>query len=273
MRGKGHKPLSGGHPTKVYRSRHRQQDRSKRRKQDPSDASDTTASLFYLVVAVKCPSMARPKIHLLGDSALVVEAPAPTSLGHQARVWAVAEHVRTWPFVVDVVPGMNNLTIVFDPLRADPPAMARQLEQAWTAAAKSRARTGKTVDIPVRYGGTHGPDLQHVADVAGMDKQAVAELHAAGSYTVYFVGFKPGFAYLGGLDARLHMPRHAEPRLNVPAGSVAIGGEQTGIYPSASPGGWQLIGLCDARMFDPTREPASLLEPGDQVRFIVESVA
>ncbi|MGI4985450.1 MAG: 5-oxoprolinase subunit PxpB, partial [Janthinobacterium lividum] len=170
--------------------------------------------------------MSRPTIQPLGDSAFFVAAPPPATLACQARVWKVAEQARDWPHVVDVVPGMNNLTIVFDPLTADAAALARQLEQTWKETAKPVAGSGRVLEVPVHYGGAHGPDLAEVARHAGMTSHEVATLHAAGRYTVYFLGFQPGFAYLGGLDPRLHTPRHATPRLQVPAGSVGIGGEQ-----------------------------------------------
>ena len=119
------------------------------------------------------------------------------------------------------------------------------------------------------YGGEHGPDLQVVADHAGLSVEEVVRRHAGAEYVVFFIGFQPGFAYLGGLDPTLHTPRRDAPRLEVPAGSVAIGGAQTGIYPAASPGGWQLIGRTASTLFDPARNPPALLQPGDRVRFTI----
>jgi len=190
------------------------------------------------------------------------------------HIWAVADAARGWSDVIDVVPGMNNLTVIFDPLKADTHALAKQLEQAWrtTSVREPASIASKVVEVPVRYGGEDGPDLGVVAKHAGCTPEAVAKLHANGDYIVYFVGFQPGFGYLGGLDPRLHTPRRADPRQTVPAGSVAIGGEQTAIYPSLSPGGWQLIGRTDLTLFDPYRSPASLLQPGDRVRFTIESI-
>ncbi len=220
--------------------------------------------------------MSRPKIQPLGDSALILECAPPATLACQTRIWALADQSKQWDHVTDVIPGMNNLTIVFDPLQADSPALARQLDQAWRAIRVNTSTSDlgrRLVEIPVRYGGDAGPDLGFVAEQAGMSIEAAASLHAAAHYTVYFLGFQPGFAYLGGLDSRLHTARHATPRLRVPTGSVAIGGAQTSIYPAESPGGWQLIGRSDLSFFDPTRSPASLLQPGDQVRFTIESVS
>jgi KipI family sensor histidine kinase inhibitor len=211
--------------------------------------------------------MNRPRMFMLGDNALVTEMPPPATLGCQERIWAMAERAREWPQVIEVVPGMNNLTVVFDPLLGDAVALQGLLERAWTASARTK-NAGALIEIPVQYGGRHGPDLAEVAAHADMTQKQVVELHAATEYVVFFLGFQPGFAYLGGLDPALHTPRRAEPRVAVPAGSVAIGGEQTGVYPAVSPGGWQLIGHTSITLFDPDRNPPSTLQSGDRVRFV-----
>jgi KipI family sensor histidine kinase inhibitor len=215
--------------------------------------------------------MSSPRIFPLGDQALVCESPPPATLERQARVWHIARVAPGWPHVLDVVPGMNNVTLVFDPLEADPAALAAQLRDAW---AHAPAVTGepRVVEIPVRYGGEFGPDLGTVAAHTGLTPHEVVERHAGGDYVVFFLGFQPGFAYMGGLDTSLVTPRRHEPRLAVPAGSVGIGGEQTGIYPAASPGGWQLIGRTDTVLFDPAKTPSTALLPGDRVRFTVSEV-
>jgi KipI family sensor histidine kinase inhibitor len=127
---------------------------------------------------------------------------------------------------------------------------------------------GPSCRDPVTYGGKHGPDLGDVAKHGGLSVDEVVRRHTQAEYVVYFIGFQPGFAYLGGLDASLHTPRRAAPRVAVPAGSVGIGGAQTGIYPLATPGGWQLIGHTALPLFDPQAEPPTLLAPGDRVRFV-----
>ena len=212
--------------------------------------------------------MSQPRIFPLGDAALVCESPPPATLECQQRVWAAAEAARDWPHVLEVVPGMNNLTLVFDPLEADRDTLANHLLAAWNAASKANA-PGREVQIPVQYGGEFGPDLQAVAEHTGLTAREVVQRHADGEYVVFFLGFQPGFAYMGGLEAALHAPRRASPRLEVPAGSVGIGGEQTGIYPATSPGGWQLIGRTELPLFDATRRPPTLLQPGDRVRFTI----
>jgi 5-oxoprolinase (ATP-hydrolysing) subunit B len=215
--------------------------------------------------------MNQPRIYPLGDNALVCESPPPATLDCQRRVWAAAQAARGWPHVLEVVPGMNNLTLVIDPLEADRKALTDTLRAAWDAAGDAPA-PGREVEIAVQYGGEFGPDLDVVAKHTGFSAKEVVERHAAGEYVVFFLGFQPGFAYMGGLEEQLHTPRRREPRLEVPAGSVGIGGAQTGIYPATSPGGWQLIGRTDLALFDPARTPPTLLQPGDRVRFIVAGI-
>ena len=212
--------------------------------------------------------MTEPRIFLFGDTALVCEAPPPATLDCQRRVWAAAQAARDWPHVLEVVPGMNNLTVIFDPLEADSDDLAAKLKSAWDRASDAPA-AGRDIEIPVQYGGEYGPDLKTVADHTGMTVKEVVERHAGGEYIVFFLGFQPGFAYMGGLADALHTPRRAEPRLEVPAGSVGIGGAQTGIYPATSPGGWQLIGRTEKKLFDPSGNPPTLLQPGDRVRFTI----
>ena len=212
--------------------------------------------------------MTEPRIFSFGDSALVCEAPPPATLDCQRRVWSAAQAARDWPHVLEVVPGMNNLTVIFDPLEADPDDLTVRLKAAWEQPGSAQD-LGREVEIPVQYGGEFGPDLKTVADHTGLTVKEVVERHAGGEYIVFFLGFQPGFAYMGGLEEALHTPRRAEPRLEVPAGSVGIGGAQTGIYPATSPGGWQLIGRTALKLFDPSRTPPTLLQPGDRVRFTI----
>ena len=212
-----------------------------------------------------------PRLHLLGDAALLCELPAPATLVQQQRIWALATQAQRWPGVGEVLPGMNNLTLTFDPTAVDLDALTAQVLAAWPKLSAS-AIEGRLVEIPVAYGGEHGPDLGDVAAHTGLTPAEVVRRHSAGEYVVYLLGFLPGFAFMGGLAPELATPRRAEPRTAVPARSVGIGGEQTGIYPLVSPGGWQLIGRTSLEMFDPTAESPTLLRPGDRVRFVVESV-
>ncbi|MET8825488.1 allophanate hydrolase subunit 1 [Streptomyces sp. NPDC004610] len=162
--------------------------------------------------------------------------------------------------VREIVPAAR--TVLLDGL-ADPSRLAAEL--SGTDLPPTPPRTGETVEVPVRY---DGPDLAEVAAHWGVDVDEVARIHAGTEFRVAFCGFAPGFGYLTGLPARYDVPRRATPRTAVPAGSVALAGPYTGVYPRSSPGGWQLIGTTDAVLWDPARVPAALLSPGARVRFV-----
>jgi len=217
-------------------------------------------------------TMIQPQIHFLGDSALLCNLAPPATLAHQQRIWRIAEQAASWPEVSEVVPGMNNLTLILARPVADMDTVSRRLLELWPQVDASHV-AGREIDIPVVYGGKDGPDLDIVARHTGLSTKEVIQRHSDADYIVYFIGFMPGFAYMGGLDPALATPRQDEPRLSIPAGSVGIGGEQTGIYPLASPGGWQLIGRTVLPLFDPGQTPPTLLRPGDRVRFTVERIA
>jgi KipI family sensor histidine kinase inhibitor len=170
--------------------------------------------------------------------------------------------------VVNLHPAFASLLIDFDP-RLRTYVEVEALVRARLADIRDPpALESRTIEIPVVYGGDSGPDLLEVANHTGLDPARVIEMHTAPLYLVYFLGFAPGFPYLGGLPGELSTPRLQTPRKRVPAGSVAIGGSQTGIYPLASPGGWRIIGRTAARLFDPEANPPALLRPGDSVRFV-----
>ena len=167
--------------------------------------------------------------------------------------------------LLDAIPGARTLLLLFDSDLLDRVSLSREV--AMGAAGFPSAGEGRTVRIPVFYGGAAGADLPDLARGLGVEPSEFARRHAAARYTVAFVGFAPGFPYLVGLPPELHAPRLASPRTLVPAGSVAIGGEYTGIYPSGTPGGWRLIGRAPVRLFDPSASPPCLLLPGDRVAF------
>jgi KipI family sensor histidine kinase inhibitor len=208
----------------------------------------------------------------LGDRALLCSLPPPATLPQQQRIWALATLASEWEEVSEVVPGMNNLTLITKRPVIDLDTLSQRVLKSWPKLG-STASEGRMVEIPVVYGGSAGPDLDNVARHTGLSTREVIERHSNAEYVVYFLGFLPGFAYMGGLDASLATPRHTTPRVSIPAGSVGIGGEQTGIYPMASPGGWQLIGRTALQLFDPSQQPPTLLRPGDRVRVTVERVA
>lgn len=211
--------------------------------------------------------MQRARCYLLGETAVVLELEPPITLASQKRIWRLTQRLVDMPNVVEAIPGMNNITVILrEPQTLALDAIERL--QRWWEESEALEPDSRSVEIPVIYGGAGGPDLAAVARHSGLSEKQVVELHASVEYVVWFLGFQPGFLYLGNLPEPLHMSRRAEPRLQVPAGSVGIGGAQTGIYPLSTPGGWQLIGLTPLKLFDPMREPPVLLRPGDRVRFV-----
>lgn len=211
--------------------------------------------------------MQRTRCYLLGETAVVLELEPPVTLATQKRIWRLTQRLGEIPEVVEAIPGMNNITVVLrNPHSVALDAIERL--QRWWEESEALEPDSRAIEIPVVYGTAAGPDLGEVARHAGLTEKQVVELHSSADYVVWFLGFQPGFPYLGGLPEQLATPRRAEPRLQVPAGSVGIGGSQTGIYPLATPGGWQLIGHTSLPLFDPARDEPVLLRPGDTVRFI-----
>lgn len=208
-----------------------------------------------------------------GDSALVLSFPARLDPDVNARCIAVAEVLRGRPVqgVRDVVEAYATVTVHFDPLAGDSDEIAtvlcRLASEATASAAGEAVRARREIRLPVCYGGARGPDLADVARFARCSEAEVVERHRGAAYRVYMLGFQPGFAYMGAVDPRIAAPRRAAPRVHVPAGSVGIAGRQTGVYPVASPGGWQLIGQTPVRVFDMARDVPFLLAAGDLVRF------
>jgi len=171
--------------------------------------------------------------------------------------------------VRDIAPGYSTVGIHYDPLQTDLSALEHAIEHEFARLASLDVIAERAViEIPVNYGGSYGPDLDVVATFAGCSVDEVIKRHSARTYRVYMLGFVPGFAYMGRVDASLAAPRHRVPRERVPAGSVGIAGLQTGVYPVESPGGWQLIGHTTTVMFDANRDQPSLLSAGDLVRFV-----
>jgi len=171
--------------------------------------------------------------------------------------------------VRDIAPGYCTLGVHYDPLQTDLAALEQAIEREFAALASLEAVAARSaIEIPVNYGGEHGPDLAAVATHAGCSTAEVIQRHSERTYRVYMLGFVPGFAYMGRVDPSIAAPRHRVPRERVRAGSVGIAGLQTGVYPVESPGGWQLIGHTTTAMFDPGRDKPSLLAAGDLVRFV-----
>jgi len=204
-----------------------------------------------------------------GESALIVEFEERIDPEINARAIACAEAIQAARLagVRDVVPTYRSVAVYFDPLRTDGDALMARLHAEAEAPPQPSAVLREPVRIPVCYGGELGPDLAGVAAYAGLSEADVTRLHAATTYRVFMLGFVPGFAYLGIVDQRIAMPRHASPRVRVPIGSVGIAGIQTGVYSAQTPGGWQLIGRTPLKPFDPSRADPFLMKAGDAVQF------
>lgn len=212
------------------------------------------------------------QIYHTSEHSLLCSLAPPAELEKQQRIWLAADQAEQLPDVLEVVVGMNNFT-VYHHLHADSEQLKLQLQQLWQQiATQSPNYRGRLIEIPVHYGGEFGEDLFEVAKFHHTTPAEIVQRHTAATYTVFMMGFQPGFPYLGGLPENLHTPRRDVPRTRVPAGSVGIGGSQTGVYPFTSPGGWQLLGRTEMPLFDLRQNPPVLLQAGDQVRFIAETV-
>lgn len=222
-------------------------------------------------------SMTVPVIVPFGDRAVLVELGGDPGPQSAARAQRVADRIRAataglagWGAAV---PAAASVLVHLDPVVADltaalallPPIVGtlRPADAEWPPARRR-------LEIPVRYGGEDGPDLREVAELTGLTPTGVIDAHASVEYRVLFLGFAPGFAYLGRLPAAIVVPRRDSPRVRVPAGSVAIAGLNTAVYPTESPGGWRLLGRTSMALWSPDRVPPALLEPGGIVRFVPE---
>ena len=214
-----------------------------------------------------------PRIVPAGDSAILVELGSEIDPAVNDQVYSLATSVRSEdiPAVIELVPTYRSLLVSYDSLIAGYNEMfsiLSRLAEDSVSANADVASIPKIIDLPVVYGGEDGPDIDAVAEHAGLSVQEVIDIHSGVDYRVYMIGFAPGFPYLGGLDERIATPRLKTPRLSVPAGAVGIAETQTGVYPNASPGGWQLIGRTAVALFDVTSESPSLITPGAKVRFV-----
>ena len=214
--------------------------------------------------------MQNPHVYALSNNSLMFDAShlsANDTLNIQKKIWSLANHCKKDNSFIDIVPGMNSLTLY---LKQDI-ELAKWLEQLpaiWNNI-KPNEFVAKHHKIKTHY---NGADLNYVANFHSLSIDDVINLHSEPQYAVLFLGFQPGFAYLNGLNKQLFTPRRSEPRLKVPKGSVAIGAEQTAIYPADSPGGWHIIGRTDIPLFDATQKSPCLIQPGDTLEFIPVSV-
>jgi inhibitor of KinA len=207
-----------------------------------------------------------------GERGLVVELGDRIDPEVNARVRWLARAVasRLGDRALEVVPTYRSLLVVHDPLRVPRKRLVRDVTALLAelpVEPEATAAAGRVLRVPACYGGELGPDLEDVARYSGLAPDQVADIHAGATYTVCMLGFTPGFPYLGGMPPRIATPRLETPRQRIPAGSIGIAGEQTGIYPVESPGGWRLVARTPLRLFDPGAPSPFLLAPGDRVRF------
>ncbi|HEX6270736.1 MAG TPA: 5-oxoprolinase subunit PxpB [Anaerolineales bacterium] len=215
----------------------------------------------------------RPKIVPLGDATLLVQLGDEINDAINQRVHALAALIDYAPLagVIETVPSYSALLIHYDPLVLTYSHLRTWVRTKLDQADATVSRKPRQIEVPVQYGGEHGMDLQFVADYHHLDVEDVIRIHSQRIYTIYMMGFTPGFPYMGKLDDAIATPRLETPRTHVPAGTVAIAGSQTGIYPIDSPGGWRLVGHTSLRLFDPESETPFLCSPGDEMKFTVEN--
>ena len=205
-----------------------------------------------------------------GDQALVVELgdSIDPEINRRARRLTLAVEKARLPGVSDLVPTYRSLLLYYDPAATSAKELEASIVEIDSGLDQRDPEPARTVHIPTMYGGEYGPDIEFVAQQAGLTTEEVVRIHSGTDYLVYMLGFAPGFPYLGGLSERLNTPRLDTPRGEIAAGSVGIAEGQTGVYPVATPGGWRLIGRTPLKMFDSAGEPPALLSPGDYVRFV-----
>ena len=205
-----------------------------------------------------------------GDKAFVIELGVGISpeINRKVHNLFLAIEKQGIPGVLDMVPTYRSLLINYDPLTLPPDELEGRVRELTQDLDQTAPAASRVVELPTVYGDDHGPDLGYVAKHNGLTEEEVIELHSGTNYLVYMMGFTPGFTYLGGMSEKIATPRLQTPRTVIPAGSVGIAERQTGVYPIESPGGWQLIGQTPVRLFDPSKQPPVIAEPGDYIRFV-----
>jgi KipI family sensor histidine kinase inhibitor len=216
----------------------------------------------------------KPRLLPLGDSALLIQFGDEIDPGLNQHVHELDAllNVDKPAGVVETVPAYATLLVHYDPLLLTYAETTDWISAELDKVKSKASRKPRRIEIPVRYGGASGLDLDFVAAYHKLSVQEVLHIHASRIYSVYMMGFTPGFAYMGKLDDAIATPRLETPRMKVPAGSVGIAGAQTGIYPIDSPGGWRIIGRTEVRLFNPAADPVFLFAPGDTVQFVMEAL-
>lgn len=209
------------------------------------------------------------RIDVAGENALIVYFGEKTDPSVSALVQQAVTILETElsDKLIDMVPSYASLLVIYDMLATDHLAVRSIIRKVVEQLGEATSSEGNLVTLPAYYGTDAGPDLEALAQRAQLSVEQVIKLHSEMEYRVYAIGFAPGFAYLGEVDERIAAPRLSTPRLKVPRGAIAIADRQTAVYPAVSPGGWNLIGLCPTRMFDPQAEPTMPVQVGDRIRF------
>ncbi|WP_082233295.1 5-oxoprolinase subunit PxpB [Halobacillus massiliensis] len=210
----------------------------------------------------------------LGDQALVVNVSDHINEDAQKKILnltqALEEQKPEW--MIEYIPAFTTITIFYNPFSFRNSYFPYEQAKASVAeiiatVKETEMEEPRTIEIPVCYGGDYGPDLEFVAEHNGLTQEEVIDIHQSGDYIVYMIGFAPGFPFIGGMSEKIAAPRRESPRLKIPALTVGIAGNQTGVYPIETPGGWQLIGRTPVKLFTPEAETPSLLKAGDRIRF------
>lgn len=211
-----------------------------------------------------------PRLLPVGEFGLLIDWGDTVSslIYDQVRALDVSLEAHSLDGIMERVPAYASLLLIYDPLVLHQSELIAHINEHLSEIQIKSDHNIRQIEIPVQYGGDYGPDLMSVAAHTGFSESEVVERHVSGFYRVGMMGFMPGFAYLLGLDSELETPRLKSPRTNIPAGSIGIAGQQTGIYPLDSPGGWQIIGRTTVKLFDPLSDTPFLLAPGDIVRFV-----
>lgn len=211
----------------------------------------------------------QPKILPVGDKAIVVEFGDEISIECNNKVLSLYKNItsKKEPFIISSVPTYRSLLIKYDPLRISYAELVKKINEELKQQ-KDLDINPEVMEVPVKYGGGFGPDIEYVAKHNNISVDEVIKIHTKPLYRIYMIGFTMGFAYLGGMSDKIETPRLEKPRTKIPAGSVGIAGKQTGIYPVESPGGWRLIGKTPVKLYDPHREDPILVKPGNYIKFI-----
>lgn len=208
---------------------------------------------------------------MLGTSAVIVQPEGEQSYEIQRRLWSMGQQVELWPDVMEIVFGMTNMMVVCHGPIVSPEDFCRRLEKIWEHSEPASGKN-KIVEIPTVYGGEFAVDMKHVMKRTNLSVSEIARIHSEPLYDVFAVGSVPGFAYLGGMNPELFVPRKETPSLSIEKGSLTIGGMQTAISALTGPNGWNCIGFCDVELFDISKQSPCFLSPGDQVRFRIDKI-